>query len=308
MPTFAGIVFALLLWLPTLTASAAGPWQDESPRSQAISSQVGSSQASASRVSPSPAVPRPTLRILFVGNSLTYVNNLPRMVQAIAEAQPDGPRIETTTFTAPGGRLEERWEDDAAPKALRNGHWDALVLQEASGLLICMGSTEHRRDRECRDSERAHKRFTELASENHVRVLVYATWGPDQSRDFGWERGHELLMRVMRGTGADVALVPATSALSRYASRYSWEQARPDGVHPSVSASLVIAALMYRAITGHAALARDMEIDFRLLPVNAPMNPSLPLESQAHLAGDGKTTLLKGDALAPLFEVAYAGQ
>ncbi len=298
MRSFVGVVFAFLLWLPLSVASAAGPWQGNSPQSLA-----GASQASA----PS-TLPRPTLRVLFVGNSLTYVNNLPRMVQAIAETQPDSPHIETTTFTAPGGRLEERWEDGAAQRALSNEHWDALVLQEASGLPICMGSTEHRRDRECRDSERAHKRFAELAREKHVRVLVYATWGPDKSWDPGLERGHELLMRVMRGTGADVELVPAAQALNRYASRYSQEQTRPDGVHASVSGSLVIAALMYRVITGHAALARDMEIDFRLLPVNAPMNPSLPLESQAHLDGDGKTTLLKAAALAPLFEVAYAGQ
>lgn len=308
MKHFAGFVFALLLWLPTSTASAARAWQAEYLNSQVIATQVDSSQVSSSQVSPSPAIPRPTLRILFVGNSLTYVNNVPGMVQAIAEAQQDGPRIETTTFTAPGGRLAERWEDDAAPKALRDGHWDALVLQEASGLPICMASTEHRRDRECRDSERAHKHFAALASQHHVRVLIYATWGPDESWDSGLERGHELLMQVMRGTGAEVALVPATSALRRYASRYSREQTRPDGVHASVSASLVIAALMYRAITGHAALARDTVIDFRLLPANAPMNRSLPLESQAPLAGDGKTMLLKAAALAPLFEVAYAGQ
>lgn len=298
MRSFVGVVFACLLWLPIPAASAAGPWQGDSPQSQA-----GVSTASA----PS-TLPRPTLRVLFVGNSLTYVNNLPRMVQAIAEAQPDGPHIETATFTAPGGRLEARWEDGAAQKVLRDRHWDALVLQEASGLPICMGSTEHRRDRECRDSERAHRRFAKLASNNHVRVLVYATWGPNESWNLALERGHEVLMRVMRGTGADVELVQATSALNRYASRYSRKQTRPDGVHASISASLVIAALMYRAITGHAALAHDMELDFRLLPANAPMNPSLPLESQAHLDGDGKTTLLKAAALAPLFEVAYAGQ
>lgn len=313
MPTFVGLLLALLLCLPASTASAAGPWQEDSPQSQA-----GTAQASATQTSPSHDTlskdsaqripPRPTLRVLFVGNSLTYVNNLPRMVQAIADAQPDGSRIETTSFTAPGGRLDERWEDDAAPEALRNGHWDALVLQEASGLLVCMGNPEQRRNRTCRDSERTHKRFAELAKARGTHVVLYATWGPDESWDQGLDRGHDLMMRVMRNAGADVALIPAGRVLNRYEKRYSREQTRPDGLHPSVSASLVIAALVYRGITGQTAVAHDMTIDFPLLPVNAPMNPSLPLESQAHLDGDGKTTLLKAAALAPLFEVAYAGQ
>ncbi len=308
MPRFVGLMLLLLIWLPPATTSAAGPWQDGSSRSQAGTDQATPAPATPSKGSPPRAHPRPTLRVLFVGNSLTYVNNLPRMVQAIAESQPNGPRIETTTFTAPGGRLDERWEDGAAPGALRNGHWDVLVLQEASGLLVCMGRPEQRRDRECRDSERTHKRFAALATASGTRVLVYATWGPDESWDLALERGHDLLVRVLRGTQADVELVPTNRALRRYEKRYSREQTRPDGLHPSVSASLVIAALMYRGITGQAAVAHDVAIDFPLLPVNAAMDPSLPLESQAGLQGDGKTTLLKAAALAPLFKLANARQ
>ncbi len=327
MPTFACLVIALLLWLPTSSAPAAARWPD-GPASRVDLAQVGAAQAgwlqasppptgpSNSRLSnsrpaqasPSQTAPRPRLRILFVGNSLTYVNNLPRMVQAIAAAQPGGARIDTSTFTAPGGRLVERWEDGAAPEALRKGHWDAVVLQEASGLLVCMGNPEQRRARTCRDSERTHKRFAALAAAAGARVLVYATWGPDESWNPGMERGHDLLLKVMRSTGAQVELVPAARALDRLASQAPRQPARPDGVHPSVSASLVIAALMYRGITGQVAGAHDVTIDFRLLPVNAAMDPRLPLESQAHLAGDGKTIVLKDSALAPLLRIAYAGQ
>ena len=75
------------------------------------------------------------LRVLFVGNSLTYVNDLPSTLRAIAAAQPTPVTIETQTFVAPGGSLADRWNDGKAAAALGAGHWDALVLQERGGVL-----------------------------------------------------------------------------------------------------------------------------------------------------------------------------
>ncbi|MEO6366225.1 MAG: hypothetical protein ABIO38_09310, partial [Luteimonas sp.] len=100
---------------------------------------------------------RAEIRVLFVGNSLTYVNNLPRMVEALASSQPAGPRIETSTFVAPGGSLDERWKDGHASAAMVNGAWDVLVLQERGGLLACMADADKRQTTECRNSQRAHR-------------------------------------------------------------------------------------------------------------------------------------------------------
>ena len=45
------------------------------------------------------------LRILFIGNSLTYINDLPSMVRRIGEI--DGREIETTMVAAPNYSLED---------------------------------------------------------------------------------------------------------------------------------------------------------------------------------------------------------
>ena len=74
--------------------------------------------------------PARELRVLFVGNSLTYVNNLPRLLHAMAASQPGRSAITTATYVAPGGTVAERWADGHAAAALRDGHWDVLVLQE----------------------------------------------------------------------------------------------------------------------------------------------------------------------------------
>ena len=258
----------------------------------------------AQTVAPAPA-PARELRVLFVGNSLTYVNNLPRLLHAMAASQPGRPAITTMTYAAPGGTVAERWADGHAAAALRDGHWDVLVLQERGGLLACLVDSERRQESECRASERAHRDFAELAGSRGSRVLLLATWGPDGD----WQRRLDEAIRKLSGKlrsgGADVAVVPAGSTLRAWARRQPADApAFPDGVHPGLPASLVMAAQLYRAVAGEDAQSHDLAIDFPLLPANALVKPDAPLESQAQLAGDGHDLLLKADALAPLLEAA----
>ncbi len=67
--------------------------------------------------------------ILFVGNSLTYVNDLPGMVRRVAEAAGDGLRVEM----AAGPNLAVIDHTNGATDALgkiSGNRWDAVVLQQ----------------------------------------------------------------------------------------------------------------------------------------------------------------------------------
>ena len=239
------------------------------------------------------------LRVLFIGNSLTYVNNLPATLRAMAAAQPQPVRIATTTYVAAGGTLAERWKDGAAPAALRAGHWDAVVLQERGGLLACMTDPEQRVQSECRASERAHRDFAALAKAAGARTLLLATWGPDDR----WQDRLDRAIRLLAArTGADV--VPAATALRGWAARHSQAATFPDGIHPSVQATLIMAAQLFRALTGGEAKAADVTLDFALLPAMAAVKAEVPLEQQPQLAGDGHKVVVKADAVALLLEAA----
>lgn len=74
-----------------------------------------------------------SLRVLFIGNSYTYFNNLPEIFAKLAESGRQA-TVETR-MEAPGGwRLKDHWEKGEAPKTLRDGKWDYVVLQEQSTL------------------------------------------------------------------------------------------------------------------------------------------------------------------------------
>ena len=80
-----------------------------------------------------PAQAAPRARILFVGNSYTYFNNLPSVLEQLANnVQPDS--LEAKMVVAGGATLKSLWENGEALKAIQLGGWNFVVLQEQSTL------------------------------------------------------------------------------------------------------------------------------------------------------------------------------
>ncbi len=70
-------------------------------------------------------------RVLFIGNSHTYTNDLPGMVQALARAAGDT-ALRTTSITAGGVSLEDHMAMGDAPRALQQSQWEWVVLQQGT--------------------------------------------------------------------------------------------------------------------------------------------------------------------------------
>lgn len=85
---------------------------------------------------PSPDVPRlaGTRNILFVGNSHTYVNDLPQMVKTLAWSVGDtGLRV--ASITAPNFALEDHYGIGTVQETLRESSWRWVVLQQGTSAL-----------------------------------------------------------------------------------------------------------------------------------------------------------------------------
>ena len=73
------------------------------------------------------------LRVLFIGNSLTYANDLPLIVEALAEAAGQEMYVESVTFG--GFSLDDHWSQGEAPRAISSREWDVVVLQHGPSTL-----------------------------------------------------------------------------------------------------------------------------------------------------------------------------
>jgi hypothetical protein len=70
-----------------------------------------------------------SLSVLFVGNSLTYTENLPALVDGLGRAA-ELDRVRVASVAKPDHSLEDHWNDGEALDSIDRGGWDAVVLQQ----------------------------------------------------------------------------------------------------------------------------------------------------------------------------------
>jgi hypothetical protein len=184
----------------------------------------------------------PAVRVLFVGNSYTHVNDLPEMVRDLA-ASVDR-RIEVG-MRAPGGWW---WRDHASSSettdAIADGDWDYVVLQEQS-----MAPAD--RDLARRVSYPAAELLSRTIVGNGAEVVLFLTWG---HRNGSPELGHGTYSS-MQVDLADSYLAIAESMLAEVAPvGMAWWMAvaerrdinlyQADGNHPSSAGSYLAAAVI----------------------------------------------------------------
>ena len=174
-------------------------------------------------------------RLLFVGNSLTYTNDLPAMVRRIGEL--DGRQIETTMIARPNFSLEDHLLSAQTRHVLKAGDFDVVVLQQGPS------SLDESRRLLIRDVTRIRQMVPA-----RCKVAVLTVW-PDVRRLAVFDRVIE--SHRLAAEAADATLIPAGSAWKGMSdagdgrSLYS-----RDEFHPAPGGTFVAALETYRALIG----------------------------------------------------------
>jgi hypothetical protein len=236
-----------------------------------------------------------TMRVLVVGNSLVYVNNLPALVSAMAP--PEAP-IETDLLVAAGGDLAERVADGATAREIASGRWQVLVLQERGGLLACAEKPLQRDEPACRSSIAAHKKLAQLARARGMRVILLGTWGPDAI----WQKQlSRSLRKIAAQTGAEA--VDAGADLRGFGQRHPTIALYQDaGLHLTLDGSLRVAAGLIRQLSGQAPVARILSPAAPLYPVHILPDPTVLASAQPALAKNATTARITAEHLSVLLD------
>jgi hypothetical protein len=179
--------------------------------------------------------PEAGLRVLFIGNSLTYANDLPAMVQALSEAA-NRPRLVYKTIALPDYSLEDHWNHGDARRAIAGGKWDVVVLQQGPSALM--------------ESRRLLvdyvRRFDGLIRGAGARTAVFMVW-PSKARSKDFDGVVASYTGAAREVGA--LLMPGGRAW-----REAWRR-KPDAAlyasddfHPSVAGSYLAAVVIYQQL------------------------------------------------------------
>jgi len=105
------------------------------------------------------------IHVLFIGNSLTYGNDLPKMVAELAKAGKQRP-IHHERETPGGCTFEKHWKDGKALAKIQSRKWDYVILQDQSQAPLLK-----------RDSMFDHaKKFDAEIKKQGAKTLLYMTW------------------------------------------------------------------------------------------------------------------------------------
>ncbi|MEZ4336697.1 MAG: hypothetical protein R3B82_08725 [Sandaracinaceae bacterium] len=187
------------------------------------------------------------MKVLFVGNSYTFYNDVPGQVAALAREDAGGPSIETSRVAQGGATLKLHATETGALERVAEPGWTHVVLQENST------GTLH----SAREYRRSVRRLAERAT---GRVLLYETWARKPGHEVyrsRWSGGRPSAMlrrvraeleRAANDLGAQI--VPVGTAWERCLERYPHlELYDADGHHASPLGSHLAACVFYAHLT-----------------------------------------------------------
>jgi hypothetical protein len=180
-----------------------------------------------------PTLPsEPPTRVLFVGNSFTFGNDLPRMVVEMGGAHDPPIHLEVDMVARDGMTLEHHWNEGEVARRLTAERWDVVVLQERSSRPLV-------------DPDRmasATRQLAALARKRGVKVVLFETWARA-----GWPETQARLAAVYQDVaktaGATVAPVGTTWSRSMALHPATVLHA-DDGVHASPAGTRLAASVI----------------------------------------------------------------
>lgn len=192
-------------------------------------------------------------RVLFVGNSYTGSNDLPNLTRNLAMSYGDTFEV---ADRAPGGfTFSNHCSSPDFFDQIRNGNFDAVILQEQSQLPSFPQSQVESQcfpyAKQIVDSIRATNPKT--------RIVFYSTWGRqngDAQNCASWPpvcsfQGMNELLRqryIQMAKDNSCRVAPVTSVWRDLRDSTNLSLYEPDGSHPSAVGSLVIAGVIYSTL------------------------------------------------------------
>lgn len=184
--------------------------------------------------------------MLFVGNSLTYYNDLPGLVHAI------DPQIATDSVTTGGAPLSAHWDAGVAISKIRQGHYTHIVLQERTYEPLTNPTGFHT----------SVNRFASLARVAGAQTVIFEAWAhrdpSDEMYRNAWSGGspdaaQQLLLTQAHSVADETHSLLALPGEAFIQSRLVHPEIAlyaPDGNHPSPAGTYLAACVITRVISG----------------------------------------------------------
>ena len=215
-------------------------------------------------------------RLLIIGNSYTFCNDLPALIQAIADA--DRQPLHVDSYTAGAMSLRGFLTSPQHSKGLamlQKGNYDYVLLQDQS-------QTPAYKPDETLDSV---QRWSDLARKHGAKPVLFMTWAHAEQTE-GKVRlqtsMHEDTARTYckAGIASKAKVAPAGEAWRRWYAKHPNAPLHTDDMsHPTPEGTYLAACVIYSTITGKSATA--IPVRMKNSPVRIPATKARELQKIA---------------------------
>lgn len=177
------------------------------------------------------------IRVLFVGNSLTYINDIPALVKELGKA--DSILVEYKTIAKPDYGLDDHLNEGVVQKEINKGKYDYVVVQQGPSALpesqaVLISSVQ---------------KYKTLCDRAKTKLALYMVW-PSRSRIFDLDNVIYSYSNAGKKNNAIICAAglawKKTWAVDPGITLYG-----SDGFHPELAGSLLAALVIYGTLTGN---------------------------------------------------------
>jgi hypothetical protein len=189
-------------------------------------------------------------RVLFVGNSLTYYNDVPRIAAAMLAAADRPPEVD---MLASGGEtIAGHLRQGELAKLLDTHAYDIVVLQDLGGFPACDDDFPG-----CKQAIASVCEAVQRAHDAGAKPILFGTWQqvPAAQRELSGATRDE-------AKRCNVALADVGAAMQRFTARVRDVSPWLKDGHPTLAGSWITASALARAIAG-----RDLPVEMSGAPV-----------------------------------------
>jgi hypothetical protein len=218
------------------------------------------------------------IRVLFIGNSLTYYNDLPGMFAGLAQS--GGHAVQVDESSAGGGTWAGHTKSAITLGKIKQRKWDLVVLQEQSDYPAVAAQRQEL-------VYPAVRLLNNKVRESGATPVLFMTWGRREGLpEAGFKTYAEMQAQVEAGymeiaNELKLMVVPVGIAWQNaIAQKPQLELWQSDGIHPTREGTYLSACVFYAAI-------------FRQSPAGLGYRAGLPEETASLLQAVAAKTVLE---------------
>tara|TARA_E500000318_G_scaffold111329_2_gene129545 strand:+ start:1065 stop:1814 length:750 start_codon:yes stop_codon:yes gene_type:complete len=172
--------------------------------------------------------------ILFVGNSLTYTNNLPKLVEE--EAERKGVLVKTKSISKPNYAIVDHWADGEVQELIRSKKYNYVILQQ--------GPSSQMDGYDMLVNDAAV--YADLCSANNTKLTYFMVW----PARYNYHTFQGVITNYTAGAQANNAILCPVGAVWKdyFDATQDFSYYGPDDFHPSLKGSKVAAEIIVETI------------------------------------------------------------